>query len=44
MCKYFVESDVQSKTKSSETVALSSLLGWLTQALHDQRHKKDIKK
>jgi len=40
MCRSFVESNVTIKQKSRETVALSNLLGWLTQAVHDQRHKK----
>ena len=40
MCRYFVESNVTIRQKSRETVALSSLLGWLTQSVHDQRHKK----
>jgi len=29
--------------KSGEIVVQSSLLGWLTQSLHDQRHIKHIK-
>jgi len=31
------------RSKSRETVELSSLLGWVTQSLDGHRHKKDIK-
>jgi len=31
------------REKSRETVALSTLQGLLTQSLHGQHHKKDIK-